>query len=146
MDSKKFYTNGIKEKGEILIMKKEVSTTLAPGAIGPYSQAIIVGDMVYSSGQLGMDPITGVLADNIEDQTKQALHNLQEVLEAAGASMSNVVKTTIFLKDMDDFVAVNEIYETFFCIPFPARSAVQIAKLPKDGLVEIEAIARVAER
>ncbi len=124
-------------------MKEEVKTTLAPGAIGPYSQAIIVGDMVYSSGQLGMDPVSGLLADTITDQTKQALHNLQEVLEAGGAAMSSVVKTTIFLKDMDHFATVNEIYETFFCIPFPARSAVQVAKLPKDGLVEVEAVARV---
>ncbi|MDQ0196311.1 RidA family protein [Paenibacillus wynnii] len=122
--------------------KKQISTTNAPGAIGPYSQAITAGNWVYTSGQLGMNPETGDLAEGVQEQARQALNNLKAILEEAGASLDHVVKTTVFLKDMNDFVAVNEVYSTFFTEPYPARSAVEVARLPKDGLVEIEAVAR----
>ncbi|GGF93709.1 RidA family protein [Paenibacillus albidus] len=122
--------------------KKQVATTKAPGAIGPYSQAITTGSWIYTSGQLGLDPETGVLAEGVQDQARQALNNLKAILEEAGASLDHIVKTTVFLKDMNDFVAVNEVYSSFFTEPYPARSAVEVARLPKDGLVEIEAVAR----
>ncbi|MEI2400033.1 RidA family protein [Paenibacillus sp. FSL R10-2199] len=122
--------------------KKQVATSKAPGAIGPYSQAIITGNWVYTSGQLGMDPETAALADNVQEQARQSLSNVKAILEEAGASMEHVVKTTVYLKDMNDFAAVNEVYATFFTEPYPARSAVEVARLPKDALVEIEAVAR----
>jgi 2-iminobutanoate/2-iminopropanoate deaminase len=122
--------------------KKQVATSKAPGAIGPYSQAIIAGNWVYTSGQLGMDPETAALADNVQEQAHQSLSNVKAILEEAGASMDHVVKTTVYLKDMNDFAAVNEVYATFFTEPYPARSAVEVARLPKDALVEIEAVAR----
>lgn len=122
--------------------KKQVATSKAPGAIGPYSQAIMAGNWVYTSGQLGMDPETAALADNVQDQARQSLSNVKAILEEAGASMEHVVKTTVYLKDMNDFAAVNEVYATFFTEPYPARSAVEVARLPKDALVEIEAVAR----
>ena len=122
--------------------KKQISTTNAPGAIGPYSQAIAAGNWVYTSGQLGMNPETGDLAEGVQEQARQALNNVKAILEEAGASLEHVVKTTVFLKDMNDFAAVNEVYSTFFTEPYPARSAVEVARLPKDGLVEIEAVAR----
>ncbi len=123
-------------------MKKEViSTSAAPGAIGPYSQAVQIGDFVFTSGQLGLIPETGELAEGIEGQTLQALRNVSAILEAAGTGLDKVVKTTVFLQNMNDFAKVNEIYGSFFSEPFPARSAVQVARLPKDGLVEIEVIA-----
>ncbi|KGE19563.1 RidA family protein [Paenibacillus wynnii] len=122
--------------------KKQIATTNAPGAIGPYSQAIAAGNWVYTSGQLGMNPETGDLAEGVQEQARQALNNVKAILEEAGASLEHVVKTTVFLKDMNDFAAVNEIYSTFFTEPYPARSAVEVARLPKDGLVEIEAVAR----
>ncbi|MDQ0256922.1 2-iminobutanoate/2-iminopropanoate deaminase [Evansella vedderi] len=121
--------------------KQVVSTNNAPGAIGPYSQAVITGNFVYSSGQLGMDPQTGELLEGLEGQTKQVFSNVRAVLEAAGCSMSDVVKATVFMKNMDDFAAVNAIYAEQFEEPFPARSAVEVARLPKDALVEIEVIA-----
>ncbi|AIQ62206.1 RutC family protein [compost metagenome] len=122
--------------------KKQVSTDKAPGAIGPYSQAIIAGNWVYTSGQLGLDPSTGELAEDVQAQARQSLTNVQAILEEAGVSLDQVVKTTVFLKDMNDFAAVNEVYSTFFKEPYPARSAVEVARLPKDGLVEIEVVAR----
>lgn len=124
--------------------KRIISTTSAPGAIGPYSQAVQIGDLVYTSGQLGLDPETGQLAEGVEAQAAQALRNVSAILEAAGTGLNHVVKTTVFLKDMNDFVKVNEIYGSFFVEPYPARSAVEVARLPKDGLVEIEVIATLS--
>ena len=118
-----------------------VSTPNAPAALGPYSQAIDTGSTVYCSGQLGLDPATGNLADGVQAQTHQALKNLQAVLNEAGLSLDNVVKTTVFVQDLADFGTVNEIYGTYFHGGFPARSCVQIAALPKNALVEIECIA-----
>lgn len=118
-----------------------VSTPNAPAALGPYSQAVDTGSTVYCSGQLGLDPATGNLADGVQAQTHQALKNLQAVLNEAGLSLDNVVKTTAFVQDLADFGTVNEIYGTYFHGGFPARSCVQIAALPKNALVEIECIA-----
>ncbi|MED5016610.1 RidA family protein [Paenibacillus chibensis] len=117
-----------------------IATNEAPGAIGPYSQAVQIGNMLISSGQLGMNP-AGEFPDTVEEQTQRSLLNVKAILESAGFSMNHVVKTTVFLQDMNDFQKVNEVYATFFAEPFPARSAVQVAKLPKGGLVEIEVIA-----
>lgn len=122
-----------------------ISTSQAPAAIGPYSQAIRSGNLLFASGQLGLEPATGNLAVGIEAQTRQALANLQAVLAAAGGGIANVVKTTIFLADMADFATVNAIYGEVFRHEPPARSTVQVAALPKGGLVEIEVIARVDE-
>ncbi|WP_337034897.1 RidA family protein [Paenibacillus illinoisensis] len=122
-------------------MKKPISTDQAPGAIGPYSQAVAAGDFVYTSGQLGLNPQTGEFGADVQEQTRLSLNNVKAILEAAGTSMDKVVKTTVFLKDMNDFVPVNEVYSTFFEQPYPARSAVEVARLPKDALVEIEVIA-----
>ena len=121
--------------------KKIIVTTKAPQAIGPYSQGWIVGDMIYTSGQLGIDVATGKLAEGIEAQTHAAMNNLKAVLNEAGADLSNIVKTTVFVKDLADFATVNQIYGTYFDTEYPARSCVQVAKLPLDGLVEIECIA-----
>lgn len=118
-----------------------VSTPNAPAALGPYSQAVDTGSTVYCSGQLGLDPATGNLADGVQAQTHQALKNLQAVLNEAGLSLDNVVKMTVFVQDLADFGTVNEIYGTYFHGGFPARSCVQIAALPKNALVEIECIA-----
>ena len=123
-------------------MKQIISTQNAPAAIGPYSQAIRAGDLLFVSGQIPVDPATGeVVEPTIQAQAKRSLENVKAVLEAAGASLDNVVKTTVFLKNMDDFVEMNRVYQSFFQADCPARSAVQVAKLPKDVLVEIEAIA-----
>lgn len=123
-------------------MKREViNTKNAPGAIGPYSQGIIVGDFVYTSGQIPINPATGVMETDIKVATKQSMENVKAILEAAGTSLENVVKTSIFLKDLNDFAAVNEVYGTYFTENPPARSCVQVAKLPKDAVIEIEAIA-----
>jgi len=124
-------------------MNKEiVATTAAPAAIGPYSQAVKAGGLLFCSGQIPLDPATGALVeDTIQAQTTRALENLKAVLAQAGAAMDNVVKTTVFLKDMDDFAEMNKIYQSFFLKDCPARSAVQVAKLPKDARVEVEAIA-----
>lgn len=121
-------------------MKTTIATTAAPGAIGPYVQAISVGNMVYTSGQLGLDPATGKLEEGVEAQTHASLKNLQAILAEAGMTMENVVKTTVYLKDLDDFAVVNQIYGSYFT-GYPARSCVQVAKLPMDGLVEIECVA-----
>ncbi|MNJ40307.1 RidA family protein [Paenibacillus bouchesdurhonensis] len=123
-------------------MEKQVlSTTAAPGAIGPYSQGVVIGNVIYTSGQLGLVPETGQFAEGVEAQTAQALNNVKAILEAGGSGLDKVVKTTVFLKDMNDFAKVNEVYGSFFAEPYPARSAVEVARLPKDGLVEIEVIA-----
>lgn len=122
-------------------MKTVIATEKAPAAIGPYSQAIGAGPLVFTSGQLPLDPATGAFPEGIEAQTRQSLKNVQAVLEKAGASMDKVVKTTVFLSNMEHFAAMNEVYKEFFTSDFPARSAVQVARLPKDALVEIEAIA-----
>ena len=118
-----------------------VSTPNAPAALGPYSQAVDTGSTVYCSGQLGLDPATGNLAEGVQAQTHPALKNLQAVLNEVGLSLDNVVKTTVFVQDLADFGTVNEIYGTYFHGGFPARSCVQIAALPKNALVEIECIA-----
>jgi 2-iminobutanoate/2-iminopropanoate deaminase len=127
--------------------KKAVSTTSAPAAIGPYSQAVRIGDFLYTSGQVGLDPTTGALVEgSIETQTTRVLDNLKAVLEAAGTDFAHVVKTTVFLKDMGDFAAMNAIYGKYFApegVVAPARSTVEVARLPKDALVEIEAIAKM---
>ena len=123
-------------------MKKEViNTKNAPGAIGPYSQVVIVGDFVYTSGQIPINPATGVMETDIKNATKQSMENVKAILEAAGTSLEKVIKTSIFLKDLNDFAVVNEIYGTYFSENPPARSCVQVAKLPKDAVIEIEAIA-----
>ena len=122
--------------------KKIVTTDKAPAALGPYSAAVKAGHYVFTAGQLGIDPSSGNFIDGgIEAQTRQALENLKAILEAAGTKMSKVVKTTVFLLDMNDFGAMNEVYGEFFTKKFPARSAVQVTRLPKDGLVEIESVA-----
>ncbi|MGM9662953.1 MAG: RidA family protein [Oscillospiraceae bacterium] len=123
-------------------MKKEVSTSAAPAAIGPYSQGVCVGGLVFTSGQLPIDMSTGVMPATIEEQTKHSLTNVRSILEAAGSGMDKVIKVTVFLKDMNDFAAMNGVYQTFFTAgKYPARSAVEVARLPKDALVEIEAVA-----
>jgi len=119
-----------------------VQTEKAPKAIGPYSQAVIFDQLVFTSGQLPLDPETGkIVGSRIEEQTKQSIHNLEEVLKAGGSDLSKVLKTTVLLKNMDDFAAMNKIYADYFSGEFPGRSAVQVAKLPMDALVEIEAVA-----
>ena len=123
--------------------KIAIQTSKAPAAIGPYSQAIRVNGFVYTSGQLGLDPETGELKAGVQEQTHQAFKNIQAILEEEGLNLNHIVKTTVFLNDMNDFTAVNEVYATYFTDSFPARSAVEVARLPKDGLVEIEAIAVV---
>lgn len=122
---------------------KSISTSNAPAAIGPYSQAVDSGaGLVFLSGQLPIDPATGAFPEGgIQAQTRQSLRNVQAILAAAGLSMTNVVKTTVFLADMGDFAAMNEVYATFFAEPFPARSAVAVKALPKGALIEIECIA-----
>lgn len=125
-----------------LIKKEIVHTDQAPRAIGPYSAGVKAGDFVFTAGQLGIDPDSGeFVPGGIEAETRQALKNLQAVLEAAGSSLEQVVKTTVFLRDMDEFGKMNEIYREFFSQNHPARSAIQPAALPKNGAVEIEAIA-----
>lgn len=122
-------------------MKKVISTSNAPAAIGPYSQAIEVNGFVYASGQVPFIPATGEIPEGIEAQAKQALTNVKSIMEAAGLTMDNIVKTTVFIKDMNDFAKVNEVYATFFTGDFPARSCVEVARLPKDVLIEVEVIA-----
>jgi 2-iminobutanoate/2-iminopropanoate deaminase len=123
-------------------MKKEVKTDKAPQAIGPYSQGIIANGFVFCSGQIPLVPETGAFAAGaVEDQTRQVLKNVAAVLDAAGSSLDQVVKATVFLQDMNDFAAMNKVYAEFFKAPFPARAAVQVARLPRDVKVEIEAVA-----
>ena len=125
-------------------MKNVISTTKAPAAIGPYSQAVRVGNLVYTSGQIPINPATGVFAEGgIQEQTRQSLLNVKAILEAAGLTMSDVVKTTVFMADMNDFADMNAVYAEFFSEPYPARSAVAVKALPKGALVEIEVVAGV---
>ena len=122
---------------------KVVATSKAPAALGPYSQAQIVGNLVFTSGQVGIIPETGEVAVGVEAQAHQVFKNLGEILKAAGTDMSKVIKTTVFLKHMDDFATINGIYAQYFSEPFPARSCVEVARLPKDMLVECELIAEI---
>jgi len=122
---------------------KTVSTDKAPAAIGPYSQAQIVGNLVYTSGQIPIDPATGLIVEGLEAQANQVFTNIAKLLEAAGSDMSKVVKTTVFIKDMNDFAAINAVYAKYFSAPYPARSCVEVARLPKDVLLECEVIAEV---
>ena len=122
-------------------MKEALSTPAAPAAIGPYSQGIRAGNLVFTSGQIPLDPATGLIPQGIEAQTRQAMENVLAILAQAGATAENIVKTTVFLRNMDDFAAMNGVYATFFSGPAPARSAVQVARLPKDCPLEIEAVA-----
>jgi 2-iminobutanoate/2-iminopropanoate deaminase len=122
--------------------RQKIQSESAPAALGPYSQAIVANGLVYCSGQLGLDPNTGQFAgEGVEAQTHQVLKNLQAVLQAAGSDLGKVVKTTVFLADMNDFQAMNGVYAGYFPEPAPARSTVQVARLPRDGRVEIEAVA-----
>lgn len=123
-------------------MKKEVKTDKAPKAIGPYSQAIVANGFVFASGQIALDPATGELNQgSLEDQARQVLKNLAAVLEAAGSSMDDVVKANVYLQDMNDFNRMNAVYAEFFKSPYPARAAVQVARLPRDVKIEIEVVA-----
>lgn len=123
-------------------MKKIINTDKAPSALGPYSQAVKAGDFIYVSGQIPIDPSTGEFAGNdIKTQTKQSLENIKAILESAGVTLENVVKTNVFLSDMNNFTPMNEVYGTYFKTECPARAAVEVARLPKDAMVEIEAIA-----
>ncbi len=122
-------------------MKTILSSSNAPAAIGPYSQGVRAGNLVITSGQIPVDPKTGLIPEGIEAQTKQAMENVLAVLAEAGATAENIIKTTVFLKNMDDFAAMNGVYATFFTSAPPARSAVEVARLPKDCPIEIEAIA-----
>lgn len=123
-------------------MKKEIKTDKAPQAIGPYSQAIEANGFIFASGQISIDPATGeLLTGSVEDQARLVLSNLKAVMEAAGTSLDNAVKCTVFLQDLNDYAAVNAVYADFFSPPYPARAAVQVARLPKDVKVEIEVIA-----
>lgn len=127
------------------MMKKVISTTKAPAAIGPYSQAIQVGYFVYTSGQIPIDPVTGVLVEGgIKEQTRQSLLNVKAILEEVALTMSDVVKTTVFMADMNDFADMNSVYAEFFSEPYPARSAVAVKTLPKGALVEIEVVSFAA--
>lgn len=137
------FVAGIGDRAEAQAVKKRaIDTADAPKAIGPYSQAIIANGFVYTAGQVGTDPKTGTLVDGgIVEQTGQALKNIEAVLKASGSSLDDVVKTTVFLADMNDFAKMNEIYAKRFKAPFPARSTVQVARLPRDAKIEIEAIA-----
>jgi 2-iminobutanoate/2-iminopropanoate deaminase len=126
--------------------KQEIRTADAPGAIGPYSQGIRVGNLVFTSGQIPLDPKSGeVVGSDIVSQTEQVLENLSAILKEAGSSLENVIKTTVFLKNMEDFAQMNEVYGNYFREPFPSRSAFQVAKLPRDVLVEIEAVGLCVE-
>jgi 2-iminobutanoate/2-iminopropanoate deaminase len=127
-------------------VRTQVMTNAAPAAIGPYSQAIQAGGLVFTAGQLGLDPTGGELAAGAAAQADRALRNLSAILDAAGTSLERVVKTTIFLANMADFAAVNEVYASHFSTPYPARSTVAVKALPKDALVEIEAVALVETR
>lgn len=122
-------------------MKNIVKTDKAPGAIGPYSQGVNIGNMYFFSGQIPINVETGTMPEGIEAQTKQSLDNVKALLESQGLGFGDVVKVTVFLDSMDDFAAVNEIYATYFVEPYPARSAVEVGKLPKGALIEVEVIA-----
>ena len=124
---------------------KDIHTPKAPAAIGPYSQAIQTGNLIYTSGQIPIDPTTGLFVEGgIKEQTRQSLRNVQAILEEAGLTMGNVVKTTVFMADMNDFADMNAVYAEFFAEPYPARSAVAVKTLPKGALVEIEVVAELS--
>lgn len=120
---------------------KEIQTNNAPAAVGPYSQAVVTNNMLFTSGQIPVNPLTGEIPDGIEAQANQVFTNLKNLLEAAGTSIAKTIKTTVFIQNMDDFAKVNQIYETYFSAPYPARSCVEVSKLPKGVLIEVEAIA-----
>ena len=122
---------------------KEIKTNSVPSAIGPYSQAIVTNNMVFTSGQIPVNPLTWEIPDKVDEQANQVFINLKKLLEAAGTSINKVVKTTVFIKKMEDFATINKIYETYFTEPYPARSCVEAARLPKDVLIEVEAIAEI---
>lgn len=124
-----------------MMNKTVIATDRSPAAIGPYSQAIEVGGMIYTSGVIGVDPKTGEAGATIEEQTRQVFENLRGLLDDAGSSLDQAVKTTVFIKNMDDFAKVNEIYASYFTGAFPARSCVEVARLPKDLLIEVEVVA-----
>lgn len=122
-------------------MKKVIFTQEAPAAIGPYSQAIEVNGMIYTSGQLPVNPTTGEMPKDVEEQAEQSLENVFAILRHAGVDSSKVIKTTVFIKDMNDFPKINKVYERYFAENYPARSCVEVARLPKDAMVEIEVVA-----
>ncbi len=122
---------------------QEIKTNTAPAAIGPYSQAIAIKDLLFTSGQIPVNPETGEIPAGAAGQAEQAFTNLKNLLKASGTSIDRVVKTTVFIKNMDDFATINEIYGTYFKKPYPARSCVEVARLPKDVLIEIEAVAEI---
>ena len=125
--------------------KQRIHSSDAPAAVGPYSQAVRVGEFVFTAGQVGLDPVSGELVgDDVATQTEQVMHNLRAVLAAAGTDLAHVVKTTVFLKSMGDFAAMNAVYARHFPEPFPARSTVEVGALPKGGLVEIECVALIS--
>ena len=124
-------------------MKSIVSTAAAPAAIGPYSQAIKAGGFLYTSGQIPVDPATGAIPEGAEAQARQALTNVTNLIKAAGCDVSKTVKTVVFIKNMDDFAVINQVYAQFFTEPYPARSCVEVARLPKDVLIEVEAIVEI---
>ncbi len=126
----------------IEMKKQPIQTNEAPSAIGPYSQAVKTGDIVYTSGQIGLDPSSGEMVDGLESQAHQVMKNVKAVLAAADCDMNDVIKSMIFMQNMEDFVTVNEIYASYFEEPYPARSAVEVAKMPKGALVEVEVIAK----
>ena len=136
------YMNFIGIRREKIIMSNRIiQSKNAPAAIGPYSQAIMAGNLLFTSGQLGLNPETGALPETVEEQTKQSLKNVQAILEEAGLQKTDVIKTVVFLKNMSDFAVVNGIYADFFGDHKPARSCVEVAQLPKGGLIEIEVVA-----
>ena len=122
---------------------KEIKTDKAPQAIGPYSQAIEYGGLLYTSGQIPVNPVTGEIPEGVENQAHQVFENLKNLLEAGETGFENVIKTTVFIKDMNDFAKINEIYASYFKKPYPARSCVQVARLPKDVLLEVEVVAKI---
>lgn len=124
-------------------MKEVISTNNAPAAIGPYSQAIKVGELLFTSGVIPVDPATGAIPEGSAAQAEQAFKNIKNLIEDAGSSMDKVIKTTVFIKEMDDFGAINEVYAKYFTEPFPARSCVEVARLPKDVMLEVEAICMI---
>ena len=125
------------------MIKERIVTDKAPGAIGPYSQGMKIGDLIFFSGQIPINPTTGEMPEGIEAQTRQSLDNVKGLLESQGLTFANVVKTTVFLDSMDDFATMNSIYAEYFVEPYPARSAVEVAKLPKGALIEVEVIVHV---
>ncbi len=141
-DISKISPLSLKQSG-LIIMDKVIETPDAPPAIGPYSQGMRFDNLVFTSGQLPIDPETGEVSEDTKQQAHQCLKNLKAVLEAAGSGMNRVKKVTVFVRDMDEFSNINEVYKQYFKVPFPARSLVEVARLPKDVKVEIEALATV---